>query len=208
MIPAYPSLQLGSDRLEHKLLNLTWAWLQKDSSLFDISFMFDADIKKHEVIPYEALRNIAPELPALLEDLAARFDPASQEFLDILRATFAHMFSAYVDLGGTGALTSQYPYLSHITSIRSSSESNFFTVTGYSFFMSSPGKTGLAYAVLLPGEHISIASSSLDRIWPGSANVVRSMEAIGYSDEQIVKTLTEGLPELRHGSSLADIVFD
>lgn len=207
MIPAYPSLNITRDSLEHKLLNLTWCWVNAGSSVIDISFMADADIKKHEALPYEALRRIDSQLPALLEDLFERFDPASQEFLDMIKATFAHMFSSYVTLPGTQQ-TTQYPYLSHITSIRGTSDANTFSVAGYNFFIGAPGKSGLPHAILNPSDVLYLSRKTIEHVWPGSANRVLAMESIGYSDEQIVESVLTGLPELQPTSTITDIIFE
>lgn len=195
------------DSTEYKLLNLTFCWLLENENKLDISYMHGCT-KVNGKISYEELCLVHPELPSVIHELSDMCDRAGTELLERLTASVAHVLGSYINLNDYDDSGWLYPYLTNITAVRSTNAEGYFSITCLSYRPYLKSRSGLYLPHVNSSGEEMVTATVLDAIWPGASKHVRTMELLGYSNEDIVNTLLAGVPSENAHPDMPSLVFD
>lgn len=182
------------DSIEFKLLNVLGCLCLKDGGKLLMSYTRDGGTSITETeVSYKDLECVAPGLTEVIEAICDEYRVV-MERNNHIHATCAYLFGAYIDLHKYGFTEARSPFISHVVSIYRPAAPGYFRLQGLCFSEGDINTAGInRVSVSVFGEH-TMREQYVEAIWPGSIKAIPLMEDLGYTQQEMIRTLVEGLP--------------
>lgn len=120
----------------------------------------------------------------------------------------SYLFDACSDLRIDGELTSEYPFVSNILSVRTTDDAGSFLISGAFFGVAEVSSLGIPKVRIGPDFQRHVTSEQLESIWLGGVNNVYLMEALGYDPFAVRKELNRASASNGVSTQHIDITFE
>lgn len=189
------------------MIDASYGWLLNESSELEVTCERGTSIRQDN-IAYTELLKIHPALLGAITYLFRFSNQGSGDFAERISATTAYLTGCYVDLRPLGYEDAAYPLLCSVKKVGSSEFPGHFAVVAHNFHMEQSEDVELPLAHVNPEKVVYYPSTVIDAIWPHASKQVLIMEELGYSHDEILLALHNGIAPPGDTNTLNGLGFD